>query len=97
VLLDGGASAITLGHVVLGRDERALAQTRAHERIHVRQYERWGAAFLPAYGAASLWAILSGGHYYFDNSFEREAFEGSGERPFRAPAETRSGQPSRDP
>src|SRR5687767_1086704 len=35
-LLRGGASAMTLGHVVLGRDERLLDLTRAHERVHVR-------------------------------------------------------------
>jgi hypothetical protein len=77
VLLDGGASTMTFGHVVLGRDEHALAETRAHERVHVRQYERWGVLFLPAYLASSLWALLSGRHYYFDNAFEREAFERS--------------------
>jgi uncharacterized Ntn-hydrolase superfamily protein len=74
VPLRGGASAITLGHVVIGRDRRALEETRAHERVHVRQYERWGPFFVPAYVAASAWALMSGGHYYFDNVFEREAF-----------------------
>jgi membrane protein YqaA with SNARE-associated domain len=73
VPLSGGAAAITFGHVVLGQDEHALNRTRAHERVHVRQYERWGVLFLPAYAAASLLALLSGGHYYFDNVFEREA------------------------
>jgi hypothetical protein len=34
-----GADAMTLGHVVIGRDARALEITRAHERVHVRQYE----------------------------------------------------------
>jgi hypothetical protein len=71
--LPGGISAITLGHVVLGRDARALYETREHERVHVRQYERWGPFFLPAYVAASLWALARGGHAYFDNWFEREA------------------------
>ena len=73
VPLSGGAAAITFGHVVLGQDEHALNRTRAHERVHVRQYERWGLLFLPAYAAASIVAVLSGGHYYFDNAFEREA------------------------
>ena len=35
--LRGGASAMTLGHVVLGRDPALLDLTRAHERVHVRQ------------------------------------------------------------
>jgi hypothetical protein len=69
----GGAAAITFGHVVLGRDAQALEWTRPHERIHVRQYERWGPVLLPAYVAASIWALARGGHAYFDNCFEREA------------------------
>ncbi len=73
VPLRGGAAAITLGHVVLARDQVSLDWTRAHERVHVRQYERWGVLFVPAYLAAGLWAALRGGHAYFDNPFEREA------------------------
>jgi hypothetical protein len=73
--LPGGAAAITLGHVVLARDQAAHDGTRAHERVHVRQYERWGPVFIPAYLAAGLWAAVRGGHAYFDNPFEREAFE----------------------
>jgi hypothetical protein len=69
----GGIAAITLGHVVLGRDAQTLQETRSHERVHVRQYERWGPFFLPAYAAASVWALARGGHAYFDNWFEREA------------------------
>jgi hypothetical protein len=68
-----GARAMTLGHVVLGTDRAALEQTRAHELAHVRQAERWGPLFLPAYAAASGWAWLSGRHYYLDNWFERDA------------------------
>jgi hypothetical protein len=73
VPLDGGAGAITFGHVVLGCDARVLDATRAHERVHVHQYERWGVLFLPAYLLASAYAAARGGHYYFDNTFEREA------------------------
>jgi hypothetical protein len=73
--LEGGASAMTLGHVVLGRDEECLDRTRAHERIHVCQCERWGPLFIPAYGVASLVAMMCGGCAYRDNWFEREAFE----------------------
>ena len=74
-LLPGGASAMTLGHVVLGRDRRALERTRTHERIHVRQVERWGPFFLPAYVIASLVALVRGRNAYRDNMFEREAFD----------------------
>jgi hypothetical protein len=77
-LIPGGAAAITFGHVVLGRSTEALCRTRAHERVHVRQCERWGPAFIPAYLAASVWAFLSGTGAYHGNVFEREAFsEGS--------------------
>jgi len=72
-LLKGGVSAITFGHVVLGRSRSPLDATRAHERVHVRQYERWGPLFIPLYLASSLWAALRGRHPYFDNSFERAA------------------------
>ena len=70
----GGAMAITLGHVVVGTDLATLALTRAHERVHVSQYERWGPLFLPAYGLCSLWAWLRGADPYRDNRFERQAF-----------------------
>jgi hypothetical protein len=71
--LGGGVGAVTLGHVVLARDARTLGATRAHERVHVAQYERWGPFFVPAYLTAGLWAFIRGGHPYFDNHFEREA------------------------
>ena len=44
----GGAAAITVGHVVIAQSQADLDRTRAHERVHVRQYERWGPLFLPA-------------------------------------------------
>ena len=69
-----GASAMTLGHVVLGVDATALERTRGHERVHVRQAEICGPFFVPAYLAASAWAWLRGRHYYRDNWFERDAF-----------------------
>jgi hypothetical protein len=74
VPIPGGASAITFGHVVIGVDAAALACTRAHERVHVGQYERWGPLFLPAYVGSSLWAAARGGDAYRDNHFEREAY-----------------------
>jgi hypothetical protein len=73
-LLRGGASAMTLGHIVLGRDRFLLQATRAHERVHVRQAERWGPFFIPAYALASLTMLLLGRNPYHDNPFEREAY-----------------------
>ena len=67
----GGAAAMTLGHVILGQNEHCLDHSRDHEHVHVRQYERWGPAFLPAYLAASVWIWLRGGNGYFDNPLER--------------------------
>src|SRR5437764_9448902 len=73
-LLPGGASAMTLGHVVLGCDPFLLDMTRRHERVHVRQCERWGPMFVPAYLLSSLIARLRGRDAYHDNPFEREAY-----------------------
>jgi hypothetical protein len=69
-----GAAAMTLGHVVLAISPRDMEDSRAHERVHVRQIERWGIFFLPAYLGASVWALLRGRDPYHDNPFEREAF-----------------------
>jgi len=80
-LIEGGASALTLGHVVIARSPALMEATRAHELVHVRQAERWGPLFLPAYLVASLAARLEGGHWYRDNRFEREAFERAGRGP----------------
>jgi hypothetical protein len=49
--------------------------SRAHERVHVRQYERWGPLFLPSYLFLSLYMYLRGCDPYRDNPFEREAFD----------------------
>jgi hypothetical protein len=74
-IFGGGVSAVTFGHVVLGTSRAVLDTTRAHERVHVRQYERWGPLFIQLYLAASVWAVARGGHAYYDNRFEREAME----------------------
>jgi hypothetical protein len=76
--LVAGASAVTFGHAILGRSPDALDHARAHELVHVRQYERWGPIFVPAY--LGCWAILwlRGKNPYLDNPFEREAFDKSG-------------------
>ena len=68
------ASALTLGHVIIGQDRDCLDHSRDHEHVHVRQYECWGAFMLPAYFLSSLLAWRRGGHFYFDNRFEREAY-----------------------
>lgn len=68
------ASALTLGHAIIGQDRECLDHSRDHEHVHVRQYQRWGPFMLPAYFLSSLLAWRRGGHYYFDNHFEREAY-----------------------
>jgi hypothetical protein len=73
------ASAMTLGHVIIGRDCECLDACREHEQAHVRQVERWGAAFIPAYLLASAYAMARGEHYYYDNWFERDARRTCGE------------------
>ncbi|MEZ6089851.1 MAG: hypothetical protein R3C05_17845 [Pirellulaceae bacterium] len=68
------AIAITLGHCVLGQTQQGLDITRRHERVHVKQYERWGFAMGIAYLTASAWMWLRGKDAYRDNPFEVEAF-----------------------
>ena len=65
--------AITFGHVIIGVDHRTLRHVRSHERVHVRQYERWGVAFFPLYIGSSLVQLLLGRDPYLDNCFERAA------------------------
>jgi hypothetical protein len=60
-----GFAAITLGHVIIAN--RPLAdRLLVHELAHVRQHERWGAGFYPAYLLASV-------RGYGRNPFERAA------------------------
>jgi hypothetical protein len=73
-----GASAMTLGHVVLGRTAYDLEWTRDHERVHVKQYERWGPLFLPLYFGWAGYLYLAGKHCYLDIPFEVEARRLSG-------------------
>jgi hypothetical protein len=68
------ALALTLGHVILGQSAPALDRCRAHELVHVRQYERWGPFFIPAYLLCSLVLVMRGREFYRDNPFEREAY-----------------------
>jgi hypothetical protein len=70
-----GFTAITFGHVILGVSHGQLTRFRRHEHVHVRQYERWGPFFIPLYLGSSAVQLLRGRNPYYDNCFEREAFE----------------------
>ena len=72
------ASALCLGHVIVGQDRDCLDHSRDHEHVHVRQYERWGPLMIPAYFLSSFLAWRRGEHFYFDNHFEREAYGRAG-------------------
>lgn len=73
-LPNGPIAAITLGHVILGVSDELLQRVRAHEHVHVRQYERWGPCFIPAYLGWSLYRYLQGRDPYRENPFEVEAY-----------------------
>jgi len=72
--MKSGASAMTIGHVILGCDQHCLARCRRHEHVHVGQYEHWGPFMIPAYFLASFLAWRRGLDPYLDNPFEVEAF-----------------------
>jgi hypothetical protein len=67
--------AITVGHVILGRNHGTLNRWRNHEHVHVRQYERWGVLFPALYVLASFKALLCGNRFYWDNAFEVQAWK----------------------
>lgn len=67
--------AVVFGHVILAVSSQELPRLRAHEHAHVRQYERWGILFFPAYAAAGAWQWLKGRQPYWDNAFEVQARE----------------------
>lgn len=70
-----GILAMTLGHTILGQSPAALDLARDHEHVHVRQFERWGPAMLPAYLGCTVWIWMRGnGRPYRDNPFEVEAY-----------------------
>jgi hypothetical protein len=83
--LVSGASAVTFGHCILGRSQSALSRCRDHERVHVRQYERWGPAFVPAYLFHWVRLRIAGHDPYWDNPFEKQAFDEAPEP--RAPSD----------
>ncbi len=68
VLTRRGYVAITFGHVVVFAREPTPVLWR-HELAHVRQYERYGLAFLP------LYLLLYARYGYAAHPFEREAVE----------------------
>ncbi len=74
------ARGMTLGHVILGVTAADLDEVREHEWVHVRQYERWGPFFLPAYLGASLVLWLAGRNPYWENPFEKEAYAADAKR-----------------
>jgi hypothetical protein len=66
-----GASANTLGHVVLARQDEPSRLLLAHEAVHVRQAERLGPLLVPLY--AWCWARYG----YRDHPLERAARAGA--------------------
>jgi hypothetical protein len=75
LLRRGGGAAMTLGHIILARDQECLDRSRPHERVHVRQFERWGPLLLPLYVLAGWDAWRRGLDAHLDNPFEQEAYE----------------------
>lgn len=70
---------IVFGHVILAVTREELQHIGSHERVHVEQYERWGPLFLFAYVASSAWQLLKGRGPYWNNHFEVQARQRSGE------------------
>jgi hypothetical protein len=64
---------IVFGHVILAVTHEELQRIGPHERVHVAQYERWGALFFVAYAASGLWQMLRGRSPYWHNHFEVQA------------------------
>lgn len=69
-----GVLAMTLGHTIIGQTTSALRISRDHEQVHVRQYERWGPLFIPAYLICSAYLWIQNRDCYRDNPFEAEAY-----------------------
>ena len=81
LLRQRSAAAMTLGHVVFGRTRECLEISRPHERVHVRQYERWGPLLLPLYWLAGGIARWQGRDFHLDNPFEQEAYNNNSQPP----------------
>ena len=73
-------AAMTLGHVIIGQTARMLDDCAYHERVHVRQFERWGPLMGPAYLLSSAWLWYRGRDAYLDNPFEVEAYDADARR-----------------
>ena len=69
-----GAIALTLGHTIFGQNLNCLDIARDHEHVHVKQYERWGPLFVPAYFLSSAYLWIQKKDPYRDNPFEVEAY-----------------------
>lgn len=78
--------AITVGHVILATCHNELSALRAHEHVHVRQYERWGIFFLPTYALSSLWELCHGRNGYWNNCFEKQAYAEEAKQKLQASA-----------
>jgi hypothetical protein len=65
---------MTLGHVIIGQTADGLDYCCMHERVHVRQFERWGPLMGPAYLLSSAWQWFHGRDAYRDNHFEKQAY-----------------------
>lgn len=78
-LRPGWAAAQTIGECVLVRqDYDGHIWLMEHERVHVRQFRRYGLWMPILYVLDSLRQMLQGKHYYKDNRFEVEARKESG-------------------
>ena len=77
--------ALTIGHVIFGKNRESLKRCRDHEHVHVRQYERWGPLFPFLYLLSSAAALVRGMDPYRDNRFEQEAFSASGRLTAKGP------------
>lgn len=80
VPIQGGASALTLGHTILAKTREDMLRTHPHEAVHVRQYELWGIFFVPAYLGISCWLFVRSKDPYWDNPFEQEAYDATSTR-----------------
>ncbi|MFO1062983.1 MAG: hypothetical protein U0892_03805 [Pirellulales bacterium] len=66
---------MTLGHTIIGQTAAGLDVCCLHERVHVKQFERWGPFMGPAYLLCSAVLWLCGKDAYRDNPFEVEAYD----------------------
>ena len=69
----GAVAAAAMGRVVVAGDKATLRRHLRHERVHVRQFARWGLLFPALYVLELLRQVLRGKSPYWHNIFEREA------------------------